>query len=259
LGTVHGPCGRVLRKGVAAEARPLALASWRRDVLGCVAVAARSWAQAIISADELPCEPPRYQQMIDGLAFTADGKVVNLEGGAAALSTLSRPALTADGRVVDLECDGAAFFVHDRSLSEGSLAKVTMKKEARRFRAMRLAHAACEAKARIEDEKVCAIDSAGILHGLLPSSLPKEPGSSTRLKCFHQKKKSRKPSGPVDRSVVLCVGPDCRVCAVVEPGVTPESRLRIQRKRRSGNDRLELQSESSRLSMAADVHGTVFL
>jgi len=217
------------------------------------------WAQAIISAGEWEYELAKAQQMQDGLAFTMDGKVVDLDGGAAVFSTLSCPALTLDGRTVDLEGGGAAFLLHDRSRAQGNQAKATLKENGRMFRAISFSHAACEAEALIEDEKVCAIDTSGVLHGLLLSSMSAEPSVSTRLKLFHKRKKSRKPSSWAGSSVVLCVQHDGKVVIALRLGHTPESLDRIRCKRSSLLARPQWESESSRLAMAVDAHGAIFL
>jgi hypothetical protein len=213
------------------------------------------WAQAFVGTAEWDYEPVRNNSMQDCLAFTMDGKVVNLDGGAAGFPTFRRPALTADGRAIHLEGNAAAFFAHDRSLAEGNLAKAMKKEEVWRSRAMHVAHAACEAEALIEQEKISAIDATGVLHGLLLST---EPGTAIRLKRFHMKKRSRKSSNKAD-TFVISAGPKGSVCAVLEAGYTPESRHRIQNKRRSFFDRTQLEDESSRLAMVVDIHGIVFL
>jgi len=120
------------------------------------------------------------------------------------------PALTADGRALELEGGAAIHFSHGRHLAAGDEAKTQLKDRARRRQALRCASTAQEAAARIEAGEACPIDHDGVLHGfLLEAAQPQfDAGASARLRRIHAKVRSRRCAPRSDS--VLCIGPNHR-------------------------------------------------
>merc|ERR1719198_1476308 len=78
-------------------------------------------------------------------------------------------ALTAEGCVLDLDGGRAVFFAFDKELSSGFEAGERAKRDARRLRLLRQDQLIREAAARVLADDICSIDEGGVLHGMLPS------------------------------------------------------------------------------------------
>lgn len=120
---------------------------------------------------------------------------------------LDGPALTEDGRVMDLDGGAPIFFGCDRTLATGHAHKIVMINALKHVRNARMALDASRAADDVDNEEICSIDAAGILHG--EESLSWSPAfaateaamaAAARLKLFSQKRKSRK-SGNGDGTV----------------------------------------------------------
>jgi len=119
---------------------------------------------------------------------------------------LDGAALTEDGRVVNLD-GGAPASVYERTPASGYALKIVMINAIRDVKSSRLAQDASRAADDVDNEEICSIDAAGILHG--EESLSWSPAfaatqaataAAARLKLFSQKRKSRQ-SGNGDGTV----------------------------------------------------------
>lgn len=117
------------------------------------------------------------------------------------------PALTPTGIAVDLDGSRAVFFSQAKSDSHSK------KEQAEAFRAMRTAHAACEAEMRILAGEVCCIDGAGVMHGGAPTG--KICRVATRSKLFRQKQMARRSQSPFE-DMVCTIDPDGRAVLLLQ-------------------------------------------
>jgi len=101
------------------------------------------------------------------------------------------PALTADGRALDLDGGVAIFFSCSEELSQSHETKLQAKADARMLRAMRAAHALCEAEARVDEGEVCSIGPDGTVRGEGALGLPPPSrAGGARLKLYTRKRRA---------------------------------------------------------------------
>eukprot|EP00406_Dinophysis_acuminata_P070795 CAMPEP_0179270860 /NCGR_PEP_ID=MMETSP0797-20121207/31680_1 /TAXON_ID=47934 /ORGANISM="Dinophysis acuminata, Strain DAEP01" /LENGTH=452 /DNA_ID=CAMNT_0020979199 /DNA_START=56 /DNA_END=1414 /DNA_ORIENTATION=- len=156
------------------------------------------WAQKVVRAEQwLELQNKRRAR---------DGSLAAVEADS------DGPALAPGGLAVDLASGSALFFSHDKALASSQLDKERAKEELKLARAVKLAHAACEAEARIEAGEVCSIDEAGVLRGDM--SAPAKPRAvAMRLKEIHlRRQRQRKGSAPAQpEAATLCADANGRV------------------------------------------------
>mmetsp|Transcript_76140 Transcript_76140/g.219971 ORF Transcript_76140/g.219971 Transcript_76140/m.219971 type:complete len:425 (+) Transcript_76140:104-1378(+) len=150
------------------------------------------------------------------------------------------PALTADGRALDLEKGAAISFSHDPRDASGAAVKEKLKGQHRMLRAVRLAHTACEAQARIASGEAVAVDAQGGVWGDMAASVAlRAPGGSgaalaARLKRLQRRRLLRRRARGdcnMDPGAALCSGPDGRVFLFLSVREAPEERReRVRRK-----------------------------
>lgn len=99
--------------------------------------------------------------------LTPNPKILSVEsdGDTEAEACEDGPAFTADGRVIDLDGGRAVFFSCERETSSSQSCKAVMIKAARASSGARLAQVAAEANAALEAEETCSIDLAGVVRG----------------------------------------------------------------------------------------------
>jgi len=101
------------------------------------------------------------------------------------------PALTPHGRALDLDGGVAIFFSCSEELSQSHEAKLRAEANARMLRAMRVAHALCEAEAHVDQGEVCSIRPDGTAHGAdaLEPPPPRRAGG-VRSKLYVRKRRA---------------------------------------------------------------------
>jgi len=145
------------------------------------------------------------------------------------------PALTADGQVVDLDGGVPIFFSCAKELSSGHAHKVDMMSDARGVRAMHVAHAACDGDAAVTNEKKCSIDEWGIVHGAAALA-PSESMEKSALKRFHRKQNARqmcskRAATKADEASILTVNGAGRICLYLDlAGKGGPSKQRLRQK-----------------------------
>jgi len=124
---------------------------------------------------------------------------------------LDGPSLTADGRVIDLDGGYAVWFSHGPNCVHGNRRKKELKDHVRLQRDVQLAHAACEAEERISAGQASPIDSFGTLHSVVPIPTHDVADLPSRLKKFRQKRIQRRSPDLLAKPYLLCVNPDGKV------------------------------------------------
>lgn len=112
------------------------------------------------------------------------------------------PSLAADGRALDLDGGASIFFSHDRELALGCAAGRVARGIARAARAQRAAEQAHAAEQRVLAEEVCSLDIEGTLRGCLDKA--QMPRRAERLKAIHRRRLAGKRDGCGDETV-LCI------------------------------------------------------
>lgn len=132
------------------------------------------------------------------------------------------PALTSDGRALELDGGRAMWFVHTQKSNNNE----ELKEETRMMRAARLAHAACEAEARISEDLILPVDAAGVVQSAAPTSAYDLFRDPARLKELFRKRRSAHRGQVSIEPYRLCVDPEGRVLlSLVIPGKSEVSRF----------------------------------
>lgn len=86
---------------------------------------------------------------------------------AAAIAAWDGPALTDDGCAMDLDGGTSIFFSHAKEHSFGNSVKQEAMEAAQQLRAVKFAHAACEAEARLLNDEIASVDIEGVVRGAI--------------------------------------------------------------------------------------------
>jgi len=168
------------------------------------------------------------------------------------------PALTADGQVVDLDGGVPIFFSCAKELSSGHAHKVDMMSDARVVRAMHLAHAACDGEAAVTNEKKCSIDEWGIVHGA-EALAPSESMEKSALKRLHRKQNARQMSSKMattsaDETSILTVNGAGRICLYLDLASKGPSKQRLRQKHAESRFRMDWGEEVLSVDSCGSVH-----
>lgn len=125
------------------------------------------------------------------------------------------PSLTATGQVLDLDGGAPIFFACAKELAPSEEAKEIAKMHARQLRAVLVAHANCEAAARVEEGDVCSVDASGTVYGLEHVD-PQRPKGSWWKKIELSKRRHRQihaqqHQAVVEKQPILSVEPNGKV------------------------------------------------
>jgi len=167
---------------------------------------------------------------------------------------LDGPALTEDGRVLDLDGGAAIFFGCDPTLASGHTHKTVMINAIKDVKNVQRALDASRAAAEVDLEEICSIDAAGVLHGeesLSPAFAATEAATAAaaRLKLFSQKCKSRR-SGDGDGTVGIDPNGKAFLFLYLPDGASKAKKRRFK-------EQAAAAATASHTVMSADIDGMI--